>query len=128
MKHLQLLMIFALPVLACCNNSPAKRTQPATISGSSPSLPVQNPLQPSFVIFNNDTLPASIKATGYGYNIFLNGKLYIHQPVLPAANGNAGFTSEEKAATTARLVVYKIQQGIIPPGVSVGELDSLGVR
>jgi Domain of unknown function (DUF4907) len=122
-----LLMVFALAALACCNNSSAKRTHAATATRSSPSLPAQRPV-PTAAIFSNDTLPGNKKATGYGYNIYLNGKLYIHQPLLPATIGNTGFSTAEKAATTARLVIYKIEHNIIPPGVSVRELDSLGVR
>lgn len=73
-------------------------------------------------IFRNES-PLS----GYGYDIYLKGKMYVHQPNIPAIQGNSGFTSEEDARKTAGLVVHKIQNNILPPSVEVKELDSLDV-
>lgn len=64
---------------------------------------------------------------GYGYKIYENGKLFIHQPHIPAISGNKTFTSAEKAQTTADFVIYKLEKGISPPSVTKEELDSLGV-
>ena len=41
--------------------------------------------------------------------------------------GNAGFSSEEKAAKAGSFIVYKIRNNILPPSVTPEELDSLGV-
>lgn len=78
-------------------------------------------------VFNNDTLQTTIKTTGFGYDILRNDALYIHQPNIPAVAGDAGFSSAQNAQKTAKLVVYKIQHHILPPTVSIHELDSLGV-
>jgi hypothetical protein len=64
---------------------------------------------------------------GWGYDIYLNGKLYVHQPNIPAVSGNNGFVSEEYAAKVAEFVIEKIRKHILPPTVSVFELDSLKV-
>jgi hypothetical protein len=64
---------------------------------------------------------------GWGYDIYMNGSLYVHQPHIPAVSGNKGFNSEKDAKRTAELVVYKIKNNILPPSVTVKELDSLGV-
>lgn len=64
---------------------------------------------------------------GWGYDISRNGKPYIHQPNIPAVSGNFAFETEEDAQTIAKLVAYKITNNIIPPSVTVEELDSLGI-
>lgn len=63
----------------------------------------------------------------YGYNILHHGNMYIHQPHIPAIEGTSGFKNPEQAETTARFIIQKIKQNIIPPTVSKAELDSLGV-
>lgn len=65
---------------------------------------------------------------GWGYRILNNGKLFINQPHIPAVSGLKGFDSEEDAQTTANLALDKIKNGIVPPTISMQELDSLGVR
>ncbi len=64
---------------------------------------------------------------GWGYIILLDNKPYIKQPHIPAVSGKLGFSSKQKAEKTAKFVIYKIKQGILPPSVNVQELDSLGV-
>ena len=78
----------------------------------------------------SDSISVTTFKTGntWGYDIFLKGKLYIHQPNVPAMQGNSGFKTEEYAKKTAKLVVFKIKHHIIPPTVSKIELDSLGVK
>jgi Domain of unknown function (DUF4907) len=65
---------------------------------------------------------------GYGYDILIDGKPYVHQPHIPAVAGNRSFTSEKDARMAAELVAYKIRNNIMPPGVTVEELDSLGIK
>jgi hypothetical protein len=64
---------------------------------------------------------------GWGYDIYISGKMYIHQPQIPAVGGNLGFKTKGKARKAAELAVYKIRRNIMPPTISVEELDSLGV-
>lgn len=45
---------------------------------------------------------------GYGYDIYNNNKLFIHQPTVPAMPGNSGFT-------TRTIAVDELKQlGVIP--------------
>jgi hypothetical protein len=78
-----------------------------------------------------DSSDVSVKTfqqnTGWGYDIFANGKLYIHQPNIPAVSGNDGFKSEADAKRAGEFVAYKIRNNIMPPSVTPEELDSLGV-
>jgi len=64
--------------------------------------------------------------TGFGYDILIYDALYVHQPHIPAINGNRGFKAESQAKIAAEFVVYKIRNNIMPPSLSVQELDSLG--
>ncbi len=73
-------------------------------------------------VFRNDP-PLS----GYGYDILVNGKVYVHQPNIPAVQGNRGFSTEQAARKTASLVAFKIKNKILPPSIEVRELDSMGV-
>ncbi len=75
----------------------------------------------SIKIFKNES-PFS----GFGYDILMNGKAYVHQPNIPAVAGNNGFTTEKAARRTAELVANKIRRNIMPPTVDVHELDSIG--
>lgn len=64
---------------------------------------------------------------GWGYDIFVNGKLYVHQSNIPAISGNRSFAKEEYAAKTAELAIDKIKKHVLPPTISIKELDSLRV-
>ncbi len=63
----------------------------------------------------------------FGYDVFVDGKLVIHQASIPAMPGNEGFTSREDAIKVAELVMYKIRKGEMPPTVTTDELRDLKV-
>ncbi len=65
--------------------------------------------------------------SGWGYDILVNSKVYIHQERIPSVQGKFVFMSEADARKTAILMINKMltQPGL--PYVSVEELDSLGV-
>lgn len=39
----------------------------------------------------------------WGYDILMDGKLFIHQPFAPGISGNRGFSTKEKAELAAQL-------------------------
>ena len=63
----------------------------------------------------------------WGYEIYNNGKLFIHQASIPAAPGNEGFKTKADAEKVAKLVIDKIRKGEMPPTVSVEEMKKLKV-
>lgn len=65
--------------------------------------------------------------TGYGYDILNGGKPFIHQASVPAIPGNEPFKTRKQAKRVARLVRKKLKQGIMPPTVSIAELQALGI-
>lgn len=64
---------------------------------------------------------------GWGYDIYRNGDLVIHQPNIPAVKRSQPFHKEEDAKRTAQLVVDKMMKGNWPPSIGVQELDSMKV-
>lgn len=63
----------------------------------------------------------------FGYDIYLDGRLIIHQPSIPALPSNEGFVTKADAETVARLIIYKISKSPMPPTVTTSELRHLQV-
>lgn len=51
---------------------------------------------------------------GWGYKIYVKGKLVVNQYVMPAIAGQKTFPCEEAARKTAELVVEKVGHGEMP--------------
>ncbi len=64
---------------------------------------------------------------GWGYEVLINNKVYVNQTIIPAISGKYAFGEYQDARKTAAFVVQQMMQNVIPPTVSVEELDSLGV-
>ena len=67
-------------------------------------------------------------ANTYGYEILINGKAFIHQKNIPGLAGSTGFKRKEDAEKAARLVIKKLNAGIMPPSIDKHELDSMKVK
>ena len=63
---------------------------------------------------------------GWGYDIIINGKKYIHQTHLPCECGGEGFKSKEKAQIAAEFLKEKIENRERNLQISRAQLDSLG--
>ena len=63
---------------------------------------------------------------GYGYNIYKGKKLRIHQPSVPAMQGNHGFTTKADAEKIARKVIEKMKNGEALPTITIEELGQSG--
>lgn len=61
---------------------------------------------------------------GWGYNILRDNKLIIHQPYIPAKNGQFVFRNKYDAKKTGQLVVKKLQNSQ-SPRIRIDELDSI---
>ena len=64
----------------------------------------------------------------WGFTIYVNGKIYIHQQAISVRGSTSGFRTEEDASKTSELFIRKIKNHISPETVSVKELDSLGIH
>jgi hypothetical protein len=64
--------------------------------------------------------------TGWGYDVIINGKNYIHQVHLPCECGGEGFETKEKAMKAAEFLKQKIENNNRSLQISRTQLDSLG--
>jgi hypothetical protein len=64
----------------------------------------------------------------FGYDIYQDSTLMIHQPTIPGVQGNKAFSRREEAQRVADLMIYKLNLGITPPAISIKELDSLNIK
>ncbi len=65
--------------------------------------------------------------TGFGFEILQGTSPLIVQPHIPAIQGIKGFKTKEQASIIGNYMIYKINHGIMPPSISVQDLDSLGI-
>lgn len=63
----------------------------------------------------------------FGYDIYADDKLMIHQKSIPALPGNDGFKTKAGAEKVAQLVIEKIKKGEMPPTVTIEEMKELKV-
>lgn len=100
-----------------------------TLVGMSQTLPAQTTgiknLQPKPDSLIYTIIP--VNNNQYGYDIFVNGRLRIHQPSIPGQPGNTGFKTKTDAKKVALFVMDKINKGNMPPSVTQKELKSLGI-
>jgi hypothetical protein len=61
------------------------------------------------------------------YDIYKNSKMLIHQTNIPGLPGNEGFKKKSDAEKVARLVIKKLENGEMPPSVTVDEMNKLKV-
>jgi len=78
----------------------------------------------TYAIFLTDSLHQNL---GFGYNVIIDGKTFIHQPNIPSIAGNNGFKTKEQAEILAKYIIYKLSNNMMPPSVTPKELDSLGI-
>lgn len=64
----------------------------------------------------------------FGYDILMDGKKVIHQPIIPAIPGNIPFQSESDARKTAAYALQKMRMSGSLPTITIAELDSLGIQ
>ena len=72
-----------------------------------------------------EVLPVAM-AQGWGYEIKVDGKTFIHQETIPAIPGNKSFISREDALKTGDAVMKKLLKGTLP-SLTPEEVKSLGV-
>ena len=64
---------------------------------------------------------------GWGYQIFNGSTLLINQMHIPSIQGIKGFETQQKAKKTAEFILKEIENGVFPPTITKGILDSLDV-
>lgn len=124
-------------ILTSCHSKQGHPAEPAITASAPSSAPagtVQTPPgAPDFSGQQMETKIFEVKSdekgqnSGWGYDILINGKTAIHQPIIPAVAGNKAFSSQEAAKKTADFALQKMKLTGSLPTLSIQELDSLGV-
>ena len=113
-------LIFTLLLLLTACHSTGQKTEDS--SGAAKASTTMNNTE-------NDSYSFKTFMVGqyWGYDIYKDKQLLIHQPNIPAMEGSRGFSSEQKAIAVANLTIQKLRSGIMPPTIRTEELDSLNV-
>lgn len=78
------------------------------------------------VIHKKEGLKTYRVENGWGYTISKGGKVIIDQPVIPGLDGRKPFKTRRDAAKTGKMVIKKLQQGIMPT-ITREELKKAGI-
>ncbi|MBX2924331.1 MAG: DUF4907 domain-containing protein [Chitinophagaceae bacterium] len=70
--------------------------------------------------------PFKVKS-GWGYDIIVDEKMYIHQETIPSIPGNQVFQSKEDAIKTGNLAMKKLVATGRLPSLSKNEIIELGI-
>jgi hypothetical protein len=70
---------------------------------------------------------SSNRMEGYGYDLVINGKKTIHQPTIPAVQGNKSFVTEQEAKAVGELAASRMRKTGDLPTINVKDLDSLKI-
>ncbi len=124
MQNIKLICLSVL-LFAACTGSENKNTEAVKQDSIITPKDTANPYRNS--VTEVKTFENQSPQTGFGYDLFIDGAQYIHQPNIPAVSGNNGFKTKEQAQKAGEFVAYKIKNNIMPPSVTPQELDSLGV-
>ena len=71
-------------------------------------------------------IPAPEKT--FGYEILVKDKVLIRQANIPGIAGTLGFMKKKDAGHVAMLMITKMRNGMMPPTVTIHEMDSLQVK
>lgn len=98
-------------------------------TSATPAQPAANPAPPPKAAAHaNADLTFKIIAAAnntFCYDVYVEGRLMIHQTSAPGLPGNEGFETKAGAEKVARLVMDKIRKGEMPPTVTIDEMKKL---
>ena len=125
MVKILLFSFFILICLASCNEKiESKENVNAEAAKTTAVSSEVQALNYTVQIFMVDSLNPK---SGFGYNVLIDNKIFVHQPSIPSMSGNKTFDTKEKAELVANLVAMKLKNNIMPPSISKEELDSLQI-
>ncbi len=90
--------------------------------------PSQNVEVKTFEVKDDPSTGSGGKSKGWGYDLFVDGKRSIHQPIIPAVPGNSSFKTEEDARKIGQLAADRMKITGSLPTILVHDLDSLGIK
>ena len=66
-------------------------------------------------------------SSGWGYEIYANDSIYIHQENIPAIEGKKSFETKEDASIIGNVALEKLKKGKIPM-INIKDLDSCHIK
>ena len=79
----------------------------------------------------DDRLPVKVlsyrTAAGWGYEIMVDGKTFIHQDYIPAVQGNKSFHSPEEALKVGNYLLEKMKKSE-RPFITIEELKGMRIK
>jgi hypothetical protein len=126
-------LLFILFAIYSCSSNDKKNE----VAGNFHSVHIANQISsPPSQAFDIKTLEVKTfevkdslgKAKGWGYNIYVNNSIALHQPIIPAIEGSKSFKTEQDAFKTGTYAAYKIKTTGSLSALSIEELDSLGIN
>ena len=61
----------------------------------------------------------------FGYDVYRDDALFIHQPHVPGMPGVKGFEREDQAKKAAELMIGKMKDGVMPPTLTEEEIADI---
>ena len=126
--------ILTLLTLASCIEQPKTRQESSALDNR--SVAIKKPdekiadkknKQQELVGENLSLKITNSEYTGFGFEILQGTRPLIIQPHIPAIQGIKGFKTKEQASIIGNYMIYKINNGIMPPSITVHDLDSLEI-
>lgn len=123
-----------LTVLIACESNASKHDNSLQIEKHERKTEPKQPIAPNPELSNPKKIVSRYRFVtlfdaqiGWGYDIYLDDALKIHQPHIPVIQGIQGFKNAYDAELVAKKVIEKLENGIMPPTLSEQELNELGV-
>lgn len=125
--HTKSVLFVAILISSCSSPEPEKKavmdtvdqSTVATAGDKTPELPEAGGAAELKVVEN--------ATGGWGYDIYVDGKMSIHQPIIPGIPGNTPFKSKTDAETIGKLALEKFNQGNGLPTITIEELKNAGI-
>lgn len=133
MKHYLAYSFLLFTVLSSCSPTPAdNHTKDASVNLAENNTVAADDESPAFDVKSTEVKTFEVKdssgkSQGWGYDIYINNQRTIHQPIIPAIEGNHSFKTEADAFKTGTFAANKLKATGSLPRLSIGELDSLGI-
>ncbi|MBL0329129.1 MAG: DUF4907 domain-containing protein [Bacteroidetes bacterium] len=106
--------LFLVACLSSCSNPQEKGNSPTqTLALPAEEIQENTPTPPTIQSQSLELKTFEViditsgKSVGWGYDIYVDGKRNIHQPIIPGIAGNNAFSSEEAAKITGTFAIQK---------------------
>lgn len=123
-------ILFLVPFLNSCGNGKEDVSLDSVLNDTAtkqvevPALPQSQNIEAK----TYEVKDASGKSSGWGYDLYVEGKRTIHQEIFPGLPGNNSFQSEEDARRMGQLAADRMKLTGTFPTIVPNDFDSLGTK